>query len=57
MMAYRYRDRLFRFLVNGQTGRASGEAPVSWVKIIGAITIVGAIVLLLCLALLISGAS
>jgi ribosomal protein S27E len=31
--AYRYRDKVFRFLVNGQTGEVSGESPVSWVKV------------------------
>ena len=33
IMAYRYKDQIFRFLVNGQTGRATGAAPVSWLKI------------------------
>lgn len=33
IMAYRYRDQLFRFLVNGQTGRAAGQAPTSWAKV------------------------
>jgi hypothetical protein len=32
IVAYRYRDRVFRFLVNGQTGQESGEAPTSWAK-------------------------
>jgi hypothetical protein len=31
--AYRYRDRAYRFLVNGQTGEVVGKAPWSWVKI------------------------
>jgi DNA-directed RNA polymerase subunit RPC12/RpoP len=31
--AYRYRDRVYRFLVNGQTGEVSGESPKSWWKI------------------------
>jgi len=31
--AYRYRDKLYRFLVNGQTGEVSGESPRSWWKI------------------------
>jgi DNA-directed RNA polymerase subunit RPC12/RpoP len=31
--AYRWRNRPFRFLVNGQTGEVQGEAPWSWVKI------------------------
>jgi predicted RNA-binding Zn-ribbon protein involved in translation (DUF1610 family) len=33
-MAYQYRDKLYRFLINGQTGRCSGQAPVSWRKIL-----------------------
>lgn len=50
IMAYRYRERLYRFLVNGQTGQASGEAPVSWLKIlmIPAIVILVALILLIC---------
>jgi len=43
VMAYRYRDRLYRFVLNGQSGRATGTAPVSVSKI------VGAVVLLLCM--------
>ena len=31
--AYRYRDKAYRFIVNGQTGEVSGEAPVSWWKV------------------------
>ena len=34
VMAYQYQDRVFRFLVNGQTGKSAGEAPTSWKKII-----------------------
>lgn len=34
IMAYRYRDQVYRFLVNGQNGRATGTAPISWPKII-----------------------
>ena len=39
IMAYHYRNRPFRFLVNGQTGRATGAAPTSYRKIAGAIGI------------------
>jgi hypothetical protein len=39
IMAYRFRDRLFRFLVNGQTGRATGQAPISMAKIFVAVAI------------------
>ncbi|MEX0937791.1 MAG: hypothetical protein WDZ59_08010 [Pirellulales bacterium] len=33
VMAYRYHDKLYRFLVNGQNGKASGLAPTSLAKI------------------------
>jgi ribosomal protein S27E len=32
--AYRYRSRVYRFLVNGQTGEVVGKAPWSWAKIL-----------------------
>jgi predicted RNA-binding Zn-ribbon protein involved in translation (DUF1610 family) len=35
IMAYRYRDQVFRFLVNGQTGKSTGTAPTSLPKVIG----------------------
>jgi LSD1 subclass zinc finger protein len=31
--AYRYRDKAYRFIINGQTGEVSGESPKSWWKI------------------------
>jgi hypothetical protein len=31
--AYRYHNKVFRFLVNGQTGEVVGKAPWSWLKI------------------------
>ena len=34
VMAYRYNDRLYRFLVNGQNGRSTGEAPRSLWKML-----------------------
>ena len=34
ILAYRYNGELYRFLANGQTGRHTGTAPVSWTKII-----------------------
>jgi hypothetical protein len=33
ILSYRYRDKLFRFIVNGQTGKTIGEKPLSWPKI------------------------
>jgi LSD1 subclass zinc finger protein len=37
MSAYRYRDRVFRFLINARTGEVQGERPWSWLKIFLAI--------------------
>lgn len=31
--AYRFRDKTYRFLVNGQTGEVAGESPLSWFKV------------------------
>jgi hypothetical protein len=43
--AYRYQDKPYRFLVNGQTGEVVGEAPLSFWKIFFlVVTIVAAIV-------------
>jgi hypothetical protein len=47
-MAYRYKDEVYRFLVNGQNGHAIGRAPVSWFKI----TVAAAIAVLVLLVLL-----
>jgi predicted RNA-binding Zn-ribbon protein involved in translation (DUF1610 family) len=33
MAAYKYNDKSYRFLVNGQTGEVQGERPYSWWKI------------------------
>lgn len=40
IMAYRYQDQVFRFLLNGQTGKATGQAPTSWKKILAVTAIV-----------------
>jgi predicted RNA-binding Zn-ribbon protein involved in translation (DUF1610 family) len=47
IMAYRYQDRVFRFLANGQTGRVTGQAPMSWRKIAVAILIALLVLLIL----------
>ena len=54
IMAYQYRDQLFRFLVNGQTGQCTGTAPTSYRKIAGVVAaIVAAIIgIALCTGLL-----
>ena len=54
VMAYRYQDEVFRFLLNGQSGKATGKAPTSWAKITAAVGIGIAILILvlLCAGLL-----
>jgi hypothetical protein len=47
ILSYRYRDKLYRFLVNGQTGKSAGDKPVSWTRIglaIGAGLLLAAVV-------------
>jgi hypothetical protein len=46
LLSYRHGDRLFRFMVNGQTGRVAGDKPLSPWKI-GIATIVGLLLVLL----------
>ncbi len=31
--SYTYQNKIYRFLINGQTGRVQGEKPISWIKI------------------------
>ena len=42
--SYRYNDKVFRFLVNGQTGEVTGKAPLSVFKIVMFIAIIAAII-------------
>jgi hypothetical protein len=53
VLSYRYREKLYRFLVNGQTGKCSGDKPVSWRRIWLAI---GGAVLLVALAVVLAQA-
>jgi DNA-directed RNA polymerase subunit RPC12/RpoP len=53
IMAYRYKDEVFRFLINGQTGQATGTAPVSWLKVLA---VAGGFALLALLLMLILAA-
>lgn len=58
IMAYQYRRQTYRFLVNGQTGRHTGQAPFSYAKaaMVGGIAIaaviVAALAFLVCAGLL-----
>ncbi len=39
--AYRRGDRLFRIVINGQSGTLTGQAPTSWWKVLGVVFAVG----------------
>ncbi|MCI0357104.1 MAG: hypothetical protein L0211_01295 [Planctomycetaceae bacterium] len=54
IMAYRYRDQVHRFLVNGQTGQCTGTAPTSYAKIAGVIGLVIAVIIatIVCMGLM-----
>lgn len=43
LCAYRFRDRVFRFVVNARTGEVQGERPWSWVKITLLVLVLAAI--------------
>lgn len=45
--SYRYKDRIYRFLVNARTGEVQGQRPWSWVKITLTAIAVAAIVFML----------
>lgn len=43
--SYRYREQIYRFVINGQTGEVQGERPYSWLKI--ALAVIAGLMLLL----------
>ncbi len=45
--SYRYHDKTFRFMINGQTGRVEGEKPISWIKVTIAVVLAMVIIGLL----------
>lgn len=50
--SYRYRDKVYHFLINGQTGEVQGEAPISWIKV--ALVVIVALIIFACLFTLFS---
>ena len=42
--SYKFKEKVYRFVVNGQTGKVKGERPVSVMKIILAVLLVAAII-------------
>jgi hypothetical protein len=49
VMAYQYQDKLYRFLMNGQSGKATGQAPTSWKKVVAAIAVAIGVIFLIML--------
>jgi predicted RNA-binding Zn-ribbon protein involved in translation (DUF1610 family) len=45
--SYRYSNKVYHFMVNGQTGKVQGEAPISWWKV--ALTVLIVLLLLACI--------
>jgi hypothetical protein len=45
--SYRFNNQVYNFMVNGQTGKVQGEAPISWWKVALAVLIV--LLLLACI--------
>lgn len=50
--SYRYKDEIYHFLINGQTGEVQGQAPISWIRVM--FVIVVAVIILTLLFLLFS---
>ena len=40
LSVYRYRGKIYRFLVNARTGEVQGERPWSWVKIVSLVVVI-----------------
>jgi hypothetical protein len=44
--AYRYKDKTYRFLINGQTGEVAGESPIVWASMTWVYVTIAVVVLL-----------
>lgn len=42
--AFQYKDKVYQFMVNGQTGKVTGKTPISWIKV--GITVVAVIAII-----------
>jgi hypothetical protein len=52
ILSYRYQERLYRFLVNGQTGKVAGDKPLSRLRL--GVAVAGGVLLLAVLFLLVA---
>lgn len=39
LASYRYNNKVYRFMINGQTGEVQGQKPISWIKVAIAVVI------------------
>jgi DNA-directed RNA polymerase subunit RPC12/RpoP len=54
--SYRYKEKIYHFLVNGQTGEVQGHAPISWIRV-ALVVVVVAIILAVVFILISQGES
>lgn len=47
--AYLFKNKTYRFLINGRTGEVQGERPYSWIKITLAVLAAAAVILVIVL--------
>lgn len=57
LLSYKYRDKLYRFMVNGQTGKVAGDKPLSVWRIVLPIGVAVVVVLIVLLLMLLGGAA
>jgi hypothetical protein len=55
VLSYKYNGKLYRFLLNGQTGKSAGDKPLSWQRI--TIAVVGGLLLALLIVLILWAAA
>ena len=55
LLSYRYHNKVYRFLMNGQTAKIDGDKPLSWKRITGAVATAVAAILLVMLLVFIFG--
>ncbi len=56
LWSYRYRDKLYRFMVNGQTGRVAGQKPLSGKRITAMVVFLLIVVAVIVLGMYLGGA-
>ena len=55
LLSYSYKNKLYRFMVNGQTGKVAGDKPLSWRRIAAAVGAAAGLVLIVVLLIMMAG--